>query len=174
MCAFLLPCALQPITFNLSLCGVPAVPTVPPFSCRCTLMTGGLWPLLCRQCCFLADISRHSSAVLRQWRLHSVIYSTWTPNTTSCHFALLQFLKMHKYVHFLSLTRQDFLNLCQRDERDSQWTVTMWLMFTGNGFLMLGKWSGSLCFFHWLIGRWDGSFYKTDAICVSHKCVKNN
>lgn len=82
MCAFLLPCALQPFTFNLPLCGIPAVPTVPPFSCRCTLMTGVLWPLLCRRCRFLAGISRHSSAVLRQWRLHSVVYSTWTPNTT--------------------------------------------------------------------------------------------
>lgn len=81
-CAFLLPCALQPITFNLSLCGIPAVPTVPPFSCRCTLMTGVLWPLLCRQCHFLSGISRHLSTDLRQWCLHSVIYSTWTPNST--------------------------------------------------------------------------------------------
>ncbi len=95
VCAFLLPCDLQAITMNLSLCGIPAFPTVPPFSCHCTPMTGVLWPLLHRQCRFLADISRHSSGVLRQWRLHSVIYSTWTPNTTSCHFALLQFLKMH-------------------------------------------------------------------------------
>ncbi len=95
VCAFLLPCDLQAITINLSLCGIPAFPTVPPFSCHCTPMTGVLWPLLRRQCRFLADISSHSSAVLRQWCLHSVIYSTWTPNTMSCHFPLLQFLKMH-------------------------------------------------------------------------------
>lgn len=55
VCAFLPSCDLQPITINLSLCGIPAVPTVPPFSCHCTLMTGVLWPLLRRQCRFLAD-----------------------------------------------------------------------------------------------------------------------
>ncbi len=108
VCAFLPPCDLQAITINLSLCGIPAFPTVPPFSCHCTPMTGVLWPLLHRQCRFLADISRHSSGVLRQWRLHSVIYSTWTPNTTSCHFALLQFLKMH-VCSFLVINQTGFL-----------------------------------------------------------------
>lgn len=71
------PCDPLPLTFLYV-----AFP-LSPFSCHCTLMTGVLWPLLCRQLHILAGIRRHSSAVLRQWRLHSDVYSART--SKYCH-----------------------------------------------------------------------------------------
>lgn len=74
MCALLFQCNPLPLTF------LYVAFLLSPFSCHCTLMTGVLWPPHCRQSHILAGISRHLSAVLGLWCLHSDVYSTWTPN----------------------------------------------------------------------------------------------
>lgn len=155
MSALLLPCNPLPLTFLYV-----------AFSCHCTLLTGVLWPLLCRQLHILAGISRHLSAVLGQWCLHSDVYSTWTPNVLILAI-LPQFLQMHKCVNFLWLTGQDF-KICVREMNATVSRLTMWLMFTGNGFLMASKRSVSFCFSltYWKM-RWV--ILQTDAICASHK-----
>lgn len=155
----LLPCNPLPLTF------LYVAFLLSPFSCHCTLLTGVLWPLH-RQLHILAGISRHLSAVLGQWCLHSDVYSIWTPNVLVLAI-LPQFLQMHKCVNFLWLTGQD-LKICVREMNATVSRLTMWLMFTGNGFLMASKRSASFCFSltYWKM-RWV--ILQMDAICASHK-----